>query len=217
MMKSVSRKQWLSGLCVILFSMSLAIFLTVNSVWLFDINMHTENLKTLTGLSFSQMHQEYLRIIDYLQNPFISQLNFKCFRSSAAGLLHFRDVRHLIMLNNVVLLILIPVMIICWRNLWRSKLTWLIMSPIKIVVTVFIMVVAMMMVNFNQVFIWFHELLFRNEDWIFDPDKDPVINMLPESLFLQLFLLFFVLFFLLAFLWYFLAKWQLKNAQNNGR
>ncbi|GAY73146.1 TIGR01906 family membrane protein [Lentilactobacillus kosonis] len=190
-MQNISSKQWLIGICIILFSLSLAIFLTVNSVWLFTINMHSQNLDEVTGLSFSQMHQDYVRIVNYLQNPIVSHLKFMYFRSSAAGMLHFRDVRHLIMLNNIVLIILIPLTIKCRRHLLKNNLGWLIMSPIKIAVTVSGMLITLMAINFEQTFIWFHEVLFRNEDWIFDPNKDPVINMLPESLFLQLFLLFF--------------------------
>ena len=29
-----------------------------------------------------------------------------------------------------------------------------------------------------------HKLLFTNDYWIFDPAKDPVINILPDSVFL---------------------------------
>ncbi|EGT4138481.1 DUF1461 domain-containing protein, partial [Clostridium perfringens] len=38
---------------------------------------------------------------------------------------------------------------------------------------------------------------FNNDYWIFDPNKDPIINVLPESyfLFLAIFILFLVMIF----------------------
>ena len=210
-MGRLTLRQWQVALVVGLFSTSLAIFLTINSVWLFSINAHFQHLGKLTGLSFNQMHQEYLRIINYLENPFKSQIGFKYFRSSKGGLLHFRDVRRLVMFNNLVFIISIPFVVQCVRWLKRTGLQWLLLSPIKIIVTVSLMIVAMMAVSFDQVFIWFHEVLFRNEDWIFDPAVDPVINMLPDTLFLQFFLLFFTLFFLILGGWYFWAKRAIKK------
>jgi integral membrane protein (TIGR01906 family) len=67
-------------------------------------------------------------------------------------------------------------------------------------------IIAMMRINFEQVFIFFHELLFRNRDWIFDPNSDPVINMLPDTFFLECFGLFFGLFLALNVMIYVLAK-----------
>ena len=37
--------------------------------------------------------------------------------------------------------------------------------------------------NFEGSFVIFHKLLFKNDYWIFDPNLDPVINMLPEQFF----------------------------------
>lgn len=41
----------------------------------------------------------------------------------------------------------------------------------------------------------FHQILFVGDDtWLFDPAKDPVIMILPETFFLHAFLLFFALY-----------------------
>ncbi len=39
------------------------------------------------------------------------------------------------------------------------------------------------LLNFEKSFIIFHKLLFRNDYWIFNPNLDPVINILPEEFF----------------------------------
>ena len=46
------------------------------------------------------------------------------------------------------------------------------------------------MVDFEDFFIVFHEVLFRNDDWIFDPNLDPIINTLPSEYFLACFGIF---------------------------
>jgi integral membrane protein (TIGR01906 family) len=42
----------------------------------------------------------------------------------------------------------------------------------------------MMTINFSKAFYVFHKIFFRNDYWIFDPNKDPIINALPEELFM---------------------------------
>lgn len=194
------------ALTVLLGCLSLAIFMTVNSVWLFDLNMGPLHLGEVTGLTRSQMHAEYMRMINYIQNPFNHSLKFEYFLSSNAGLQHFKDVRHLVMFNNLMMVIFVPLTIFCLWRLTKKSLTWLLITPIKVVVSLSLVIIAMMLINFEQVFIFFHELLFRNRDWIFDPNSDPVINMLPDTFFLECFGLFFGLFLALNVMIYVLAK-----------
>ena len=42
---------------------------------------------------------------------------------------------------------------------------------------------VLMMRNFNQCFVIFHEIFFDNDLWMFDPETDYMIRMLPEGLF----------------------------------
>ena len=51
------------------------------------------------------------------------------------------------------------------------------------------------LIGFDQFFTLFHQILFVGDDtWLFDPAKDPVIMILPETFFLHAFLLFFALY-----------------------
>ena len=51
------------------------------------------------------------------------------------------------------------------------------------------------LIGFDQFFTLFHQILFVGDDtWLFDPAKDPVILILPETFFLHAFLLFFSLY-----------------------
>lgn len=67
-----------------------------------------------------------------------------------------------------------------------------------------------MILDWDALFTAFHKLFFRNDYWLFDPDTDPVINLLPDSYFLHclagilVLLLFFSL--LSAFLWHYFSR-----------
>lgn len=206
-----------TGLAILFFlgCLATAVFLTINSIWLFDINISLLHLRTATGLTASQMHTDYVQIINYLQNPWKTALKFLYFTSSPNGLQHFKDVRHLVMINNSVGIILLPICGYALVSLNKKSLTWLLITPIKLMVVASLVIISLMIVNFNQVFIYFHELLFRNQDWIFDPNFDPVINMLPDTFFLECFMLFFVFFFGLLGLIYWLGKRSLRIFHNN--
>jgi integral membrane protein (TIGR01906 family) len=72
-----------------------------------------------------------------------------------------------------------------------------------------------MFVGFDTFFIKFHELFFSNDDWLFNPATDPIINVLPEQFFMYCFILFFILieiFFLVPFL---LGRRELKRSSHN--
>ena len=60
---------------------------------------------------------------------------------------------------------------------------------------------------FEPLFITFHHIFFNNQLWLFDPLTDPVINMLPQSLFLY-FLIWIILFYeiIMMFIQFILRK-----------
>ena len=42
----------------------------------------------------------------------------------------------------------------------------------------------MIVVDFSKAFVIFHNIFFDNSYWIFDPRTDPIINALPEMVFM---------------------------------
>ncbi len=111
------------------------------------------------------------------------------FPTSPSGLQHFIDVKHLFLLNNGVLIVTIWPAIHFLRSLSVKKMLWKLIRPFQIAAVVPVLARLLMLVNFNQFFIDFHKVLFRNSDWLFDPRFDPVILVLPESFFFTVFLI----------------------------
>ena len=70
-----------------------------------------------------------------------------------------------------------------------------------------------MAIDFQRMFLLFHRVFFSNDYWIFDPDADEIINILPEQFFMHCALIV-VGFWLLAAavqLWAGFSRWQKNN------
>lgn len=202
---------WLFIVILILFMISFSIFLTVNSVWLFRFILHYRHIPEALGLSTRKIVKNYHQLLVFLQVPWIS-LNMPDFPTSFSGLHHFEDVKKLILLNNFVLLVTVSPSVYYIKRLFKLSRLWLLDLPFRIAAVVPIVVAAIMSVNFNAFFIKFHEVFFRNQDWLFDPQKDPIILVLPESFFYLCFALAFIIFELELLIILIAIRRQIKKA-----
>lgn len=193
---------------LILFVISIAIFITLNFSWIMFALSHT----SISGTTHANRVRDYGRLILYLQWPFDKNLVFKYIPMSASGTHHFEDVKSLFAINEVAI-ILFGMVSIPW--LWGKKKKqqlWQLMLPIKGWGIFFPTVSTLLVVNFNNLFIKFHEIVFSNQDWVFDPRTDPIINVLTENFFIVCVLVFLVLVEIELGILYFCGYWQLKNS-----
>ena len=162
------------------------------------------------GLSNHELMVNYRRLIGYLQCGWINHWQ-TTLPSSSKGLTHFADVKRLIEFNNLVLIAFGGLTGVVIANRVRKRQMWQLILPVKMVLTVLGTFIFILMIAFNRIFILFHEVLFRNRDWIFNPQTDPIIKALPESFFETCFLLVFLIWILagLGLIWY--GKRELKK------
>ncbi|MEJ6400445.1 TIGR01906 family membrane protein [Nicoliella lavandulae] len=202
-------------LCIIfeIFFISFSIMIVANATFLYQLNIRWLHLVQATGVSADAIMADYRRVIDYLQNPLINQLDLHSFKSSPDGIEHFRDVKRLLLFNELVALISGVASI--WSliyNFSRNRL-WQFLIPIKVMLTSLAVFVTLVLINFQSSFIMFHKLFFRNRDWVFNPNHDPIILALPIEFFLQLllFIIGLVLIFNLILYWLGLISLRPKN------
>ncbi|CAM3213241.1 TIGR01906 family membrane protein [Lactococcus hircilactis] len=165
-----------------------AVFLTILfSIPLFRIEMYTDHLAQAAQVSSRALWHNYLVLMNYLLNPWVPQLHLPDFPSSKDGLQHFSEVKRLFMLVMGMILVLFPAVILFvkehLRFVFHNALRFLMIFPILIALIAFL-------IGFDQFFILFHEVLFADSTWLFDPAKDPIITVLPEQFFMHLFLVF---------------------------
>ncbi|WP_125583832.1 TIGR01906 family membrane protein [Levilactobacillus cerevisiae] len=173
---------------------TLSIFLTINAVWLYRLDIHWLDISQTVQMAPHKIMHNYYQMLGYLELPWVTDLKMSNFPTSYTGMIHFHDVKNLFLLNNVVLLVSLTPAGLYLRGLHRRSEQWRLLRPTQIAAGVPLVLGAMLAVNFNGFFIAFHEVLFRNNDWIFDPDLDPIINALPDTFFLHCFIMAFVLF-----------------------
>lgn len=186
---SNSQKDLLYTITLAFFLLTTAITVTIFASYaLFAIDIKPYYLEQAVSMKYGTIMKNYAQMMDYLINPFNWHFNLSNFSSSAAGRLHFQDCKKLFLLNFGVFIVsgIAVAKFHKARARFNRIFLWIGIGGIVLA--------ALMMMNFDEFFVVFHEVLFRNSDWLFDPAKDPVINILPEEFFTQCFILFFVIF-----------------------
>lgn len=182
--------QWLG---LYLWLVSGTIILTINASWLYFFNVQWQHLGRLVNLSTGRLMVNYYQLLAYLNFPWVSKLKMSDFTDSTSALVHFADVKNLFLLDYAVFLITCVTTYYLWRRLKRDRQLWRFVLPMQTALWVPPLIAAVMAVNFDQFFIFFHKVLFRNADWLFDPLFDRIIIVLPDTFFLQCFVLAFVI------------------------
>jgi integral membrane protein (TIGR01906 family) len=71
-------------------------------------------------------------------------------------------------------------------------------------------VVLALLINFDVLFVLFHQVFFNNDAWLFNPATDPIILALPAEFFMHSFLLAFGLIEVLLVIGYFTTKYRIS-------
>ena len=177
-----------------LFFLSLSILLTIYLAWIFyPLEIEWLNLTDRVFLKSETIQYNFHILMNYLTNPFSQVLEMPDFRSSAAGLHHFAVVKNLFHLVQLVALVTLPCFYFFVKKIVKKGFLSLYRKSI-LTLLVFPLVIGLVgvLIGFEQFFTLFHQILFVGDNtWLFDPAKDPVILILPETFFLHAFLLFF--------------------------
>ncbi|WP_431606176.1 TIGR01906 family membrane protein [Enterococcus rotai] len=197
--------------CLILTIISLSITLTINFRPLYRIDIDLLNILDYVSLDKADLLKNYGELMSYLNNPFNQTLQLSDFPVSKSGAFHFYEVKRLFLLCYGVLIVTIIPSGFFIKRLIKEKRLWRLIRPFQWGMIIPVIFGTVMAIGFDQFFVAFHGVFFNNDDWLFDPVTDPIINVLPETFFMHCFILFFVLlelFFLIGILF---GKRELKK------
>lgn len=197
---------------LLLFWLTLCIALTINFHPLYWWFSEHYNLAKLVSLNEQGLRKEYLTLLAYLNYPWVRSLDL-VLPVSYNGMRHFEDVKNLFLLDYVVLLLTAFPAIKYLKELITKKQVWRLQNKIYGLFIVLFGIALFLSIDFERFFVLFHEVLFRNSDWIFDPALDPIILVLPSEFFLACFALFIGLFAIGAIVLVLLGKYQLKRSK----
>lgn len=172
------------GICFFLALVGIGLAIAINFRPLYYGSIGWFNIEETSGLSREEIILNYDALIDYCSPFCFGELCFPTLKASVSGLSHFAEVK--VMFNVVYILGFISLIVtICgFVSRYREReIRHLKVCSITSMVIPAILLLGCI-INFDGLFILFHKIAFRNEDWMFDPEQDPVINILPEEFFM---------------------------------
>lgn len=182
--KSFKIMNILIGIVFTLFFISISVIIIINARPLYYNNIDRFELEKISGLDKETIIENYDTLIDYCSPFYQGELRFPSLASSESGTSHFAETKvifvsfyYIAAITGVLLLIIIL------HKKKQHDTSYLRTSAITIIVLPSIVGIATAL-NFEKTFLLFHKLAFRNNDWMFDPDTDPIINLLPEEFFM---------------------------------
>ena len=197
--------------CLFLFILSFSIALTINLTPLYSFDIDYLGISENVGLSKATLMENYRVLLNYLNFPWVAELNFPNFPSSESGLFHFYEVRRLFTLDYVIAFVTAIGSFFYIRYIKKNQLFWKLVRPFQVGIGVPFVVLFMIAVSFDQLFVAFHKLFFNNDAWLFNPSTDPIILALPETFFMHCFILAFVLIEIQIIFSYFYTKKKAFN------
>lgn len=190
-------KTKLQVISTVLTILSAAILLTIYLVWLFyPLEIEWLQLEKVVYMKAEDILYNFQILMNYLTNPFQQVLDMPNFSSSADGLHHFEQVKWLFHFTQLAFLISLPVSLAFFKNVLRKGYGSLFQKTYIWMAVLPLLIGGMgALIGFNAFFTLFHQILFVGDStWLFNPNTDPVIYILPEVFFLHCFILFFLLY-----------------------
>lgn len=206
-----------TGVLFTLFFISLGLIVAINWKGLYYHDMKTLRIPESSGYSEEVIRENYDALIDYCSPFYTGELSFPSLSSSPEGIQHFAEVKAIFVafyyLLAITFVLLLPILILRWKrknylNLKTSAITTVIVP---------LLVGLACSINFDQAFVIFHKIFFRNDYWIFDPATDPIINLLPSEFFLHCAIVIIIIVLVGGLLQYLAYRILRKKEQTSSR
>ncbi|MEG2439909.1 MAG: TIGR01906 family membrane protein [Acetivibrio sp.] len=149
--------------------------------------MEIEHLNIVESSGFEEMEiiRNYDSLIDYYSPFYHGDFSLSSFPSSKEGRVHFEEVktvfRTFFIFSGFSVLLLFYLI-----SKKRKAKDWYFLHSSALYTAILpLLLIACFFIDFNRVFLLFHTLLFRNDYWLFSPETDPIIHILPEAFFMD--------------------------------
>lgn len=168
-----------------LFTITSIVKFTVVFKPLYYFDIKHLNIPILSGMSEEEIKLNYDYLIKYNTSYRDYEFNMPTLKSSIQGKIHFEEVRDVFKVLNKINIISGVISVLGIYIVLKKKEIKIIKYAgiISILIPIFLLIPIT--IQFEKSFEIFHRLIFNNDYWIFDPSKDPVINMLPAEFFLH--------------------------------
>lgn len=182
------KKHWgaefLLGIIIAVFIVSAAVVITLNFRPLYVHDMKELQLAKAVGMTEDAILRQYDTLISYNQIWGEKELVFPDLVSSENGRIHFQEVKAIFTAfewTAAIALFFAAAGIFLFRRKEKRYLLYASVLSIGLPVAIGVFIA----ISWERVFVVFHEIMFRNDYWIFSPETDPIINLLPDRYFMH--------------------------------
>ena len=203
MKKSFSPSNLALAVVFMLFFISFSVVLVLNFRPLYYHDIEALGIVESSGISEEDIRTNYDTLISYNSIFGQKELDFPTLAMSESGKIHFEEVKN----------IFVFVQWLCISTLFagtaglffkfRKKDAGCLKLAGVLTPLVPAVLGGLIALNWENFFVTFHHIFFRNDYWLFNPATDPVITILPDAFFLHCAIAILVLrifFSLLSFL-----------------
>lgn len=171
------------SLILVLFIISFAVVFTLNFRPLYYFDMGHLDISGISGYTDSDIRANYDVLIDYNNIFGPDTLDFPTLAMSESGRIHFEEVK--VIFVAVEILCIVTFILGLAGILWQHQKKDVRYLKYTSILTIAIPAVLGLIfsLNWEQSFVTFHHIFFNNDYWIFSPDTDPVITILPDTFF----------------------------------
>lgn len=186
----------------LIFSLTTSFKFFINFTPFYKILMKFFNVSKDVGMSTENIYSDFKKLMEYLKSYDSMKFPLEYFKYSPNGEFHFMEVR-LLFLKMDILFWVSLVLLLCIFFINRNRLNSIFNNYKKFLLgsTILLVILSIPVVtNFSVAFEKFHKIVFNNNDWLFDPKTDPIINALPEGVFFSYLISILLLFLIILFI-----------------
>lgn len=202
---------WIVPVCVAFSILSIAVMCVVYGKWIYYVEIDLLHIPEISGMNKTEIIQNYDALITYLSPFYSGELHFPTLAMSESGRIHFVDVKNILIAIQYMMCITVIISFVGVISLMKKeRVKVLLYSAIATLLFPIALLIPIAM-DFEKSFVFFHELLFQNDYWLFDPNTDPVIRMLPEEFFMHAACLILLIVLLGSIFCYWLYRFVMKK------
>ncbi len=210
-MKSIINHLFIVFFCLSIITGIIQLSIRFKEIYYFDIDYL--KIDKLSGISKEEIKLNYDYLIQYNLRKENTDFKMPTIKSSKQGKIHFEEVRDIFQNTIKIFKLSLVISIIGLYINIKNKNYIFLKRTSKLLIYIPGILLISLVINFDGSFILFHKIMFNNDYWIFDPNLDPVIKILPDVFFFHMGVIILVLIILSSIFCNLLYKLLIKKGE----